>query len=130
MDLKLNLENDEALRVEHALAKNGQAVFDIDEVTRCFVRLDKYVPSPVKLDPFVEAKYIDSFKRSILDEVIDSGVGQNYEYTSFATTYPHIFIKTGTMITLIVCRSVFPMNIIKNKDDFEFTTKLNKNYKK
>ncbi|MGE7727003.1 hypothetical protein [Bacillus cereus] len=127
MDLNLNLEKDELLRIEDELKRNGQSSFKIDEVTRGFIRVDYYI-KPEDL-PFIdEPVHAAKFVASVINNVMENGVGIEYEYAAFATTKPHIFVKTGTMTTVTVRNSVFPMDIIEDIYSCDFKIIKNKKY--
>ncbi|MGM2632260.1 hypothetical protein [Bacillus cereus group sp. Bce040] len=127
MDLNLKLEKDELLRIEDELKINGQSTFEIDEVTRGFIRVDYYI-KPENLPLVDEPGDAAKFVVSVLNNVMENGVGIKYEYAAFATTKPHIFVKTGMMTTVTVRSSVFPMNIIEDIYSCDFKIIKNKKY--
>lgn len=127
MDLNLKLEKDELLRIEDELKRNGQSSFEIDEVTRGFIRVDYYI-KPEDLPLMDEPTHAAKFVVSVLNNVMENGVGIDYEYAAFATTKPHIFVKTGMMTTVTVRRSVFPMDIIEDIYSCNFKIIKNKKY--
>ncbi|PFP65164.1 hypothetical protein COK00_11090 [Bacillus cereus] len=127
MDLNLKLEKDELLRIEDELKRNGQSSFEIDEVTRGFIRVDYYI-KPEDLSLMDEPTHAAKFVVSVLNNVMENGVGIDYEYAAFATTKPHIFVKTGVMTTVTVRRSVFPMDIIEDIYSCNFKIIKNKKY--
>ncbi|HDR4736963.1 TPA: hypothetical protein QCR36_004015 [Bacillus cereus] len=127
MDLNLKLEQDELLRIEDELKRNGQSSFEIDEITRGFIRVDYYI-KPENLPIIDEPRHAAKFVASVLNKVMENRVGIDYEYAAFAITKPHIFVKTGMMTTVTVRRSVFPMDIIEDIYSYDFKTIRNKQY--